>query len=44
MDLTSSFGGPNVAVLSNSKVKVVVGDCSRERPEGPLFNSYYTEV
>ena len=21
-----------------------VGDCSRGRPEGSLFNSYYTEV
>ena len=24
--------------------KSKVGDCSRGRPEGSLFNSYYTEV
>ena len=30
------------SISKNSKV--VVGDCIRERPEGSLFNSYYTEL
>ena len=34
-----------VSVLKQRKVKVSnVGDCSRRRPEGSLFNCYYTEV
>ena len=41
------FMGNNVnsfwAILMLYKKKVV-GDCNRRRPEGSLFNSYYTEV
>ena len=35
--------GP-VNILENVKKKIKVGNCSQERPEGFLFNSYYTEL
>ena len=31
-------------IIMNQWVKSKVGDCSRGRPEGSLFNSYYTKV
>ena len=45
MELKGKNKTINKTINSNTAVsKSKVGDCSREQPEGSLFNSYYTGV